>query len=80
MIHQIINEGFYKFNGDLNDFKKCISSFKITKVVHIGKVMNVELCEVYGKFKYHGDTHKIHISKHWGGENLLFIKYLGGNE
>lgn len=77
MIQKIINDGFYEFEGDLNDLKKCITSFKITKHICIGKILGVDLCEVFGKFRYHGVIYKVSISKHWGGKKKLFIKFLG---
>ena len=78
MIQEIINKGHYTFKGDLHDFKHCVSSFKITKVICIGEVLGIKICEVHGKFKYHGDYHKVYISKRWGEENILSIQYLGG--
>lgn len=77
MIQKIILDGEYLFSGDLNDLKRCLSSFKITKVICEGEISGVKLCEVHGKFRYHGQTHRVHISKHWGGEKKLFIRYRG---
>lgn len=79
MIQQIICKGNYKFEGSLQDFKQCISSFKVTRVIKEGECFGIKLFEAIGKFKYHGETHKIHISKSWNDANVLFIKYLGGN-
>ena len=80
MIQEILNKGSYKFSGTVDDLRKCINSFKITTVVCEGCVQGIDLYEAYGKFKYHGHYHKVHISKHWGGEQILFIKYLGGHD
>ena len=79
MIQQILCKGSYKFEGDLQDFKRCISSFKVTKVIQDGECLGIKIFEAIGKFKYHGETHKIHISRSWNDERILFIKYLGGN-
>lgn len=81
MIQKIINDGKYKFIGNINAFKKCISSFKITKVISQGECQGIEMLEVFGKFRYHGRNHKIHVSKSWT-EDTLFIEYIGsdGNE
>ena len=79
MIQQILSKGSYKFEGDLQDFKQCISSFKITKVIQDGECLGVKIFEAIGKFKYHGNIHKIYISRSWNDTGILFIKYLGGN-
>lgn len=79
MIQQILDKGHYKFEGDLQDFKRCISSFKIIKVMQDGECLGVKIFEAIGKFKYHGEIHKVHISMDWSNSKFLFIKYLGGN-
>ena len=80
MIQKIINEGSYKFLGTLQDLKKCINSFKISEVICEGQIQGLDLYEANGKFKYHGQIHKVHISKHWGDKQILYIKYLGGSK
>ena len=79
MIQQIINEGQYQFEGTLKDLKKCINSFKVTKVICQGEIQGLELCEVLGKFRYHGEIHHVYISKYWGDKDILYIKYQGGS-
>ena len=76
MIQKIINDGKYEFRGTLEDFKKCIGSFKITKEIRMGKILDIEMCDVEGKFRYHGVGYKISIHKHWT-EDILFIEYRG---
>lgn len=78
MIQQIINDGKYDFEGTLKDLKKCINSFKVTKVIYDGEIQGMILLEVHGKFKYHGATYHILVTKDWMKE-VLHIKYLGGN-
>ena len=77
MIEKIINTGEYVFDGDLTDLKKCLSSFKIVQVTCDGELLGVKFCEVLGRFRYHGENHLVHVSKHWGGEKKLFITYKG---
>jgi len=77
MIQKILNEGEYLFSGDLNDLKKCLSSFKIIEVILEKEICGVKLLDVRGKFRYHGATHEIYISRNWGDETKLFIKYRG---
>ena len=79
MIQQILSEGTYLFKGNLQEFKRCISSFKVTKVIQDGECLGIKIYEAIGKFKYHGETHRIQISRSWSDEKVLFIKYLGGN-
>lgn len=76
MIQKILIEGKYKFRGDLDDFKRCISSFKITKITRMGEICGVKMCDVEGRFRYHGDTYKVYISKLWNDE-ILLIEYRG---
>lgn len=77
MIQQIINGGSYEFKGTIQDLKHCINSFKVTKEICNGHIQGLDLLEVLGEFKYHGQKHKVHISKHWGGKDILYIKYRG---
>jgi hypothetical protein len=44
-----------------------------------GECLGVKIFEAIGKFKYHGEIHKVHISMDWSNSKFLFIKYLGGN-
>ena len=77
MIQAIINNGKYEFSGNLDDLKRCLSSFKVTKVICMEEIQGIKICEVLGKFRYHGANHKVHISKYWGDKELLFIEYRG---
>lgn len=77
MIQQIINTGSYEFQGTLQDFKHCINSFKVTKEICKGSIQGLDLLEVIGEFKYHGQKHKVHISKYWGPKDILYIHYMG---
>jgi len=77
MIQSIIEEGSYKFSGNLDDLKRCLSSFKVTKVMCMGEIQGITLCEVWGKFRYHGENHRVYISKYWGDKDILFIEYRG---
>ena len=77
MIHQILNDGEYEFHGTIEDFKKCISSFRITNTTCDGECCGIKLLECDGYFKYHQQHHHLHISKHWGNEDILYVKYLG---
>lgn len=77
MIQQIINGGMYEFKGTIIDLKKCLSSFKVTSIICDGTIQDIELYEAMGKFRYHGVTHKVHVSKHWGGKDILYIEYRG---
>ena len=77
MIQKILSEGSYKFEGDLTDLKKCMSSFKITEVICMGEIQELNLCEVFGRFRYHGQNHRVRISKYWGDKQILFIEYKG---
>lgn len=80
MIQELLTTGSYDFNGDLNDLKKCVNSFKITKTITMGEIQGIRLCEVYGKFKYKGAYHKVHIQKYWD-RDVLKIDCIGkGNE
>lgn len=80
MIQKIINDGKYQFIGTIDNLKKCISSFRITKTICDEEVCGVYLLEVLGKFKYHGIWHRIKISKDWTGKDILYIEYQGGND
>lgn len=78
MIQQIITKGSYNFQGSLEDFKHCISSFKVTKVICEGEIQGIKIFEGFGKFRYHNEFHNIKISKLWTDSNVLVINYLGG--
>ena len=78
MIEKIINNGKYNFEGTLDDLKRCIKSFKVVKVIYQGEIQGMNLLEVHGKFKYHGVTYHVLVTKDWIRE-LLHIKFLGGN-
>lgn len=78
MIQQLLTKGKYEFQGDIKDFKRCISSFKITKVIQDGEWQGIKFFEAEGKFRYHGEIHCIKISKAMNGENKLYIYYLKG--
>jgi hypothetical protein len=80
MIQQIINNGTYKFQGNVSDFKRCISSFKIIKVIQDGECLGIKFFEAIGQFKYHRIIYTIQLSKSLANEDVLFIKCLGGNE
>ncbi len=77
MIQKILEEGEYKFQGDIQALKKCLSSFKVTEVICDGRILGVELMECLGKFRYHGENHIVHISKDWSGKDILYITYRG---
>lgn len=77
MLQEIIERGQYKFTGNLDMLKRCVSSFKITHVIKSGKISGIEIFEARGKFRFHGETHKVLVSKSWGNEDILFIKYKG---
>ena len=77
MIQRIINEGYYEFEGSIDNFKKCISSFRVTKVLCDGNIQGIVLLEVLGRFKYHSTWHKVSISKDWSGKDKLYIEYQG---
>ena len=76
MIQEIINKGSYRFSGTVDDLKKCIGSFRITKVIRSGNIMGVEMFDADGKFRYHGIIHKVYISKLWN-ENTIIIEHRG---
>lgn len=77
MIQQIINKGEYIFQGTIQDFKNCISSFKILEVIHDAEVCGCRVYDCLGKFRYHGETHSIYIQQHMGGQDILYITYRG---
>jgi hypothetical protein len=77
MIQELLTKGRYKFNGTLKDFKKCLSSFKITSVIRDEYIGDVYMYMCYGFFRYHSEQHKISIDKAMNGTDVLYIKYLG---
>ena len=76
MIQSIINTREYNFKGTLDDLKKCLNSFRITKVLAMGTVNGITMCDIEGTFKYHGMIYKIYVNKIWT-EDVLIIKYRG---
>ena len=76
MIQKILNNGRYEFRGNLDDLKKCLGSLRVTKIIKMGRVCGIEMCDLEAKFKYHGTTYKLFISKVWS-EDKLIIELMG---
>ena len=76
MIQKILTNGRYEFRGTIEDLKKCLNSFKITKVIRMGTTCGINMCDVEGKFKYHGIIYKLYVSKIWT-DDILILEYRG---
>lgn len=43
----------------------------------MGTLCGVSVCDLEGKFKYHGTTYKIYVSKLWTQDDRLVLEYRG---
>ena len=77
MINEIINTGYYKFNGSLKEFKRCVGTFKIKNVQVDTVISDVELFIAEGEFKCKGKIHRIILRKDFCDSNILHIEYKG---
>lgn len=76
MIEKLINSGSYKFEGTIEDLKKVLKKFRVTRVTHDGNIQGVNIFTCEAEFEYDGTRH-IEISKDFLNDNLLHITYKG---
>lgn len=80
MIEKIINKGSYRFIGTVDELKRYIGGFKITKVITDGQIQGINIFSATAEFRYKGARHRLAITSEFSSDNILILEYRGKKE